>query len=135
MSAVPAKVGAITLFVGDAQRSKAFYERVFEIAPVNEEPDGVTFRLDSLYLNILATPSAHELIGPAVVGSPDSGARFQLTIWVEDAEAAVEALESRGIAMLNGPIDRPWSVRTAAFADPDGHVWELGQALPAHGSG
>ncbi|MET0609013.1 MAG: VOC family protein, partial [Gaiellaceae bacterium] len=24
-----------------------------------------------------------------------------------------------------GPIDRPWGLRTAAFADPDGHVWEV----------
>jgi catechol 2,3-dioxygenase-like lactoylglutathione lyase family enzyme len=30
-------VGVITLFVEDQQRSKEFYERVFEVAPVDEE--------------------------------------------------------------------------------------------------
>jgi catechol 2,3-dioxygenase-like lactoylglutathione lyase family enzyme len=31
------------------------------------------------------------------------------------------------VELLNGPIDREWGVRTAAFADPDGHVWEVAQ--------
>jgi catechol 2,3-dioxygenase-like lactoylglutathione lyase family enzyme len=34
MSSLPAGVGAITLFVEDPQRSKAFYERVFELSTV-----------------------------------------------------------------------------------------------------
>ncbi len=34
-------------------------------------------------------------------------------------------LDRRGVALLNGPVDRPWGVRTAAFADPSGHVWEI----------
>ena len=35
-------VGVITLFVEDQQRSKEFYERVFEVAPVDEEEGTVT---------------------------------------------------------------------------------------------
>ena len=34
---------------------------------------------------------------------------------------------ARGVELLNGPLDREWGVRTAAFADPDGHVWEVAQ--------
>ncbi len=26
---------------------------------------------------------------------------------------------------LNGPVDRPWGVRTVRFEDPGGHVREL----------
>ncbi|HPM51986.1 MAG TPA: hypothetical protein PK282_07100, partial [Rhodoglobus sp.] len=29
------------------------------------------------------------------------------------------------VEQLNGPVDRPWGIRTAAFADPAGHVWEI----------
>jgi uncharacterized glyoxalase superfamily protein PhnB len=29
------------------------------------------------------------------------------------------------VKLLNGPMDRPWGIRTAAFADPAGHVWEI----------
>ena len=28
-------------------------------------------------------------------------------------------------------MNRAWGMRTAAFADPDGHVWEVAQELPA----
>jgi lactoylglutathione lyase len=30
-----------------------------------------------------------------------------------------------GVQLLNGPIDRPWGVRTASFKDPAGHIWEI----------
>jgi len=33
------------------------------------------------------------------------------------------------VTLLNGPMDREWGVRTASFTDPDGHIWELAQAL------
>jgi uncharacterized glyoxalase superfamily protein PhnB len=63
------------------------------------------------------------------VGSAATGAAALFTIPVPDADAAAAELASRGVALLNGPIDRPWGVRTLAFADPDGHVWELAQDL------
>ena len=58
-----------------------------------------------------------------------TGASFLLTIGVADADAACDELNARGVELLNGPQDRPWGVRTAAFADPDGHVWEVASNL------
>ena len=34
-------------------------------------------------------------------------------------------LARRGVELINGPMDRPWGVRTACFADPAGHIWEI----------
>jgi catechol 2,3-dioxygenase-like lactoylglutathione lyase family enzyme len=56
-------------------------------------------------------------------------ARAQLTVFVDDADAACAQLAEQGVTLLNGPLDREWGVRTAAFADPDGHVWEIAQPL------
>ena len=56
----------------------------------------------------------------------DSGVRVQFTIGVEDVDATCRLLEERGVELLNGPMDRPWGVRTATFRDPAGHVWEIG---------
>jgi uncharacterized glyoxalase superfamily protein PhnB len=36
-------------------------------------------------------------------------------------------LITRGVALLNGPIDRVWGMRTASFMDRDGHIWEIAQ--------
>jgi catechol 2,3-dioxygenase-like lactoylglutathione lyase family enzyme len=118
-------VGAITMFVDDPKRSKEFYERVFEVSPVFEDDDSVAFEFENLIVNLLVERAAPELIEPTPVAGREAGERFQLTIWVEDAGAVVEQLRSAGAELLNGPIDRPWGMRTAAFADPDGHVWEV----------
>ena len=42
-------------------------------------------------------------------------------------------LAGRGVELLNGPVNRPWGVRTASFADPGGHIWEIAQELPRPG--
>ena len=125
MSVSLKSVGAITMFVDDPRRSKEFYERVFEVSPVFEDENSVAFEFEKLIVNLLAERAAPELIDPTPVAGRETGERFQLTIWVEDADAVVEQLRSAGVELLNGPIDRPWGLRTAAFADPDGHVWEV----------
>lgn len=119
-------VGAITLFVADLARAKEFYARAFELPPLFEDAESVAFRFENLLVNLLVESAAPELIAPASVGS---GSRLQLSIFVEDVDAVCEELAARGVELLNGPIDRPWGMRTAAFADPDGHVWEVAQEI------
>jgi hypothetical protein len=48
--------------------------------------------------------------------------RFQFTLGVENVDATVVDLERRGVGLLNGPMDRPWGIRTASFRDPGGHI-------------
>jgi len=127
LSALPKSVGALTLFCDDLRRSQAFYEGVFDVEAIHEDDDSVAFRFDNTIVNLLKAQAAHELIDPAVVAHPGAGSSFQLTIWVADADAACALLAERGVELLNGPIDRAWGMRTAAFADPDGHVWEVAQ--------
>lgn len=129
MSEALNNVGAITLFVEDRQRSKEFYERVFEVPVLFEDENSAAFKFENTIINLLVRPAAHELIEPATVGGPEAGARSQFTIGVDDANATVEQLRERGVELLNGPIDRAWGMRTAAFADPDGHVWEVAQQI------
>jgi catechol 2,3-dioxygenase-like lactoylglutathione lyase family enzyme len=124
-------VGAITMFVEDRERSKVFYEMAFDVETVHEDDNAVAFRFENMVVNLLVTREAHDLIAPAVVASKESGSRVQLTIWVDDTNAVCEDLARRGVELLNGPIDRPWGLRTAAFADPDGHIWEVAGKIPA----
>jgi catechol 2,3-dioxygenase-like lactoylglutathione lyase family enzyme len=129
LSELPKSVGAITMFVDDPQRSKAFYERVFGAPVVYEDDDAAAFQFENTIVNLLKLPAAVELIEPATVGASDAGARYQLTIWVDDTDALCTQLAEQGVELLNGPVDRPWGVRTASFTDPDGHIWELAQSL------
>lgn len=123
-------IGAITLFVDDVDRSKAWYKEVFDRPLIFEDADSAVFKFDNTIVNLLRNSEARDLITPAAVGSPNAGSRFQLSIWVDDTDAVCADLQRRGVALLNGPMDREWGQRTACFADPDGHVWEVAQTLP-----
>jgi catechol 2,3-dioxygenase-like lactoylglutathione lyase family enzyme len=127
----PKRIDAITLFVEDLKGSKLFYQDVFGLPVVFEDENSAVFRLENTLINLLDSREAHELIEPGVVAGAGAGSRFQLTIPVDDVDAACAELEARGVKLLNGPLDRPWGVRTAAFTDPAGHVWEYAQQLPS----
>ncbi len=122
-------VGAITLFVEDPKRSKSFYAEVFGVRVIYEDENAVAFAFENTIVNLLVTPAARELVEPEAVAGREAGARFQLTIWVDDADAVCAQLGARGVALLNGPMNREWGMRTASFTDLDGHVWEVAQKL------
>jgi catechol 2,3-dioxygenase-like lactoylglutathione lyase family enzyme len=122
-------IQAITLFVADLAAAKRFYADVFELKVVYEDSDAVTLQLGPTLINALVDRNGPELIEPARVASADAGARAMYTIQVADVDATAGQLESRGVSLLNGPIDRPWGVRTAAFSDPAGHIWEIAAPL------
>jgi catechol 2,3-dioxygenase-like lactoylglutathione lyase family enzyme len=121
---------AITLFVYDPQRSKAFYQDVFGLPVHFEDQNSVVFAFGTLVINLLKLPVARDLIRPATVAPRNAGSRLQFTIQVADTDAVCAELGRRGVELLNGPIDRPWGLRTASFMDPDGHIWEIAQGLP-----
>jgi uncharacterized glyoxalase superfamily protein PhnB len=50
---------------------------------------------------------------------------MQLTLTVNDVDAVCARLAAKGVELLNGPMDRPWGIRTASFQDPAGHIWEI----------
>jgi catechol 2,3-dioxygenase-like lactoylglutathione lyase family enzyme len=57
---------------------------------------------------------------------------FGLPVHWEDADSAVFMFGDAmvNLTLINGPMDRPWGIRTACFADPSGHIWEIAAELP-----
>jgi catechol 2,3-dioxygenase-like lactoylglutathione lyase family enzyme len=124
-------VNVITLFVDDLQRSKEFYERVFNITAADEGDATVIFRLENLFLRLLTRGEAErETFGQVPLADSDSGAGFQLAIFVDDTDALCAELAELGVSIAYGPVDRPWGVRNAAFRDPDGHIWVVSADIP-----
>ena len=118
-------IGAITLFVEDLDAARRFYGQVFGLPVKFEDDDSVVFDFGNTIINLPKTTAAVELIEPAVVASRETGSRLQFTIEVDDVDAMCAELAGRGVELLNGPMDRPWGVRTASFSDPGGHIWEI----------
>jgi catechol 2,3-dioxygenase-like lactoylglutathione lyase family enzyme len=121
----PSGISAITAFVEDLDAAKRFYGEVFGLPVAYEDDASAVFDFGNTVINLLKTEAAHDLIAPAAVASPDAGARLQFTIPVEDVDAMCAQLVERGVELLNGPMDRPWGIRTASFRDPGGHIWEI----------
>jgi catechol 2,3-dioxygenase-like lactoylglutathione lyase family enzyme len=124
-SAWPKGIFAISLFVEDLKASKKFYQMVFGLPVEFEDDTSVVFRFGDTLINLLVTTAAGELIEPAKVASREAGSRYVFTIHVDDVDAMCAELAERGVELLNGPMDRPWGVRTASFTDPGGHIWEI----------
>jgi catechol 2,3-dioxygenase-like lactoylglutathione lyase family enzyme len=127
-----AEVTAITLVVADLEVSKAFYAAAFGAPLIFEDSSSAVFGFGATMVNLLHRSAADELLSPAPVGSSGDPARIVLTVPVPDTDAASATLTALGVTLINGPTTRPWGPRTASFADPDGHVWEIA-CTPAAG--
>lgn len=127
MSEWPGGIGAITLFVEDLDAAKSFYQEVFQLPIFHEDENSAVFKFGETLVNLLKVSEAPGLVEPATVASRDAGVRFQFTLGVNDVDAMCEELGRRGVELLNGPVDRPWGIRTASFRDPGGHIWEIAQ--------
>jgi catechol 2,3-dioxygenase-like lactoylglutathione lyase family enzyme len=128
----PGGITAITLFVEDVAAAKLFYGTVFDLPVVFEDANSAVFQFGSTLINLLISSEGPELVGPAPVGGADAGVRAQFTLDVDDVDERCAELTSRGVTMINGPVDRSWGIRTACFADPAGHVWEIAGPLAAN---
>lgn len=123
------EIEVITLFVDDLIAAATFYRKVFEPKVVYEDEVSCVLEFGAVMVNLLQSSQAPELVKPISVTSPRTGVSILLTIKVSDVDGICADLQSLGVALLNGPVDRPWGRRTAAFADPTGHVWEVAQEL------
>jgi catechol 2,3-dioxygenase-like lactoylglutathione lyase family enzyme len=130
VSTLLGSVGAISLFVEDLPRAREFYKDVLGLPLVYEDAACAVVRFQNTLVNLLLSSEAPELLAPATVAGPGTGSRFQLSVFVPDVDALCAELTARGVSLLNGPMNRPWGKRTAAFRDPAGHVWEIAQDLP-----
>jgi catechol 2,3-dioxygenase-like lactoylglutathione lyase family enzyme len=118
-------IAAVTLFVEDLAGTKRFYLDVFGLPVHYEDDSSVVFTFGATLINLLTAAEAPELIAPAAVAPTGIGSRMQFTIAVPDVDAMCAELAKRGVQLLNGPIDRPWGIRTASFRDPAGYIWEI----------
>jgi catechol 2,3-dioxygenase-like lactoylglutathione lyase family enzyme len=125
MASWPSPIGAITLFADDLESAKAFYQQVFGLPVMFADDNSAVFDFGNTVVNLLSSSAAPDLIEPAPVAERAAGTRLQLTLEVDDVDAMCAELGTRGVSLNNGPMNRPWGIRTASFVDPAGHIWEI----------
>jgi lactoylglutathione lyase len=122
-------VGAIILFVGDLQRSKAFYHDVLGLEVQFEDANSVGFKIEGTAFIVLQVDRARVQLQGEPTATPSAGATAFLATFTDDVDALHADLAGRGIDFFQRPTDQPWGMRTAYFKDPDGHVWEIAQPI------
>jgi lactoylglutathione lyase len=115
------------LFTADLTRARDFYQNVMGLEHVHGTDDvDAYFKIGSDGLMLISNATADDLLSTGDVDSERSrGARFVMATEVADVDAAYAELRERGARFLRVPEDRPWGLRCAHFADPDGNVWEI----------
>ena len=116
------------LVVADQDRSRAFYQRLFD-AQVVVERDPVIIKVANswLILNVGGGPTDDK---PTVTLStppdPNRTSAF-LNVRVADIDKVYREWSARGAEFLTEPKDHGGEIR-AYIRDPDGHLIEVGQA-------
>ena len=123
------QIGAVNLIVGDLERSKAFYRDVFGLPVEFEDESAVMFRLGETYL-FLQRGTAHQDAPSTDALSMAQTGVGQFVIFVDDVDAVGAELDQAQVAIISGPADRAWGMRTLTLADPGGYTWEITQELP-----
>ena len=129
------KVGAIVLFVQDLDGCEAFYRDMLQLPYQGGEPDtNAVFLLQHGLALILLSPSgAAGVLGTGVQALPNAGApRGYLAAPVADVDATYADLMARGVTFVQPPTNKPWGLRLAHFADPEGNLWEITQPIAAN---
>ncbi len=115
---------AITLFVEDLDVSIEFYDKTLGLELVYKDDNSGLFKSGETYINLLKITEASELVAPGQA-ELSAGIRAVYTLPFSDIDLIASDLQAAGVKLLNGPIDRPWGVRTISFQDPSGHTWEI----------
>jgi lactoylglutathione lyase len=122
------QVGYVILFVGDLERSTAFYRDVIGL-PFKLQGDGyVEFATEGTRFGLYDRNRLGELTGQDAEAPGRAGG--EVVFLVGDVDAEAERLREAGVAILKGPVDRAWGHRTLHVEDPDGFVVELAEEIP-----
>jgi len=119
------------LVVNHMEKSKTFYQDILG-AKLYREYGGTScvFDFQGSWL-LLVTGGGPTKDKPDItfaVPSNLDAVSHSMTIRVPDCKAAYEILKSRGVEFLTPPVDWGAEIR-CFFRDPDGHLFEISQAV------
>jgi catechol 2,3-dioxygenase-like lactoylglutathione lyase family enzyme len=123
------QIGAITLYFPDLGEARKFYADAFGLDAQSVDDDTAMLRFEGIFLFLHRSSAAAQPL-PEVLEEARKGVG-QFAIIVDDVDAVCSQIAGRGVPPLTGPADRDWGMRTATFADPGGHIWEIAQELPS----
>jgi hypothetical protein len=122
---VQQRVSLVTLGVRDLARARRFYEALGWTTRAGADDDVVFFQAGGLVLGLWGR---EELAADS--GVEDAGGWGGVTLAhnvrsPSDVDAVIEEARAAGATITREPGETFWGGYSGAFADPDGHAWEV----------
>ena len=119
------RVSLVTLGVRDLSTTRRFYEALGWTTGAGPEDDVVFFRAGGLVLGLWGR---EELAADS--GVEDGGGWGGITLAHNvrspaEVDAVIEEARAAGATITREPGETFWGGYSGAFADPDGHPWEV----------
>ncbi|MBF0626580.1 MAG: VOC family protein [Magnetococcales bacterium] len=120
------RLSLVTLGVRDLGRARAFYESL-GWQPSSASCAGVCFfQTGSMAVALYPVADLLNDAGLRGVTPVAGGMTLGINVRLRDAvDQELDRVLSCGATLLQAPADTHWGGRTAYFADPDGHPWEI----------
>lgn len=121
---------SVVLFVGDMAASRRFYEGLLGLEVDMDFGVNVGYTCG---LALWQVRAAHEAIHGHAPEDDTPLGRGNLEVYfeVDDLDAARRAVEAAGVPVVHPIVEQPWAQRVLRLYDPDGHIVELGEPMPA----
>lgn len=127
-------VAHLIFYVGDQERSSAFYQAALGLAPRLHVPGMTEFALGrGVVLGLMPEAGIRRLLGDALPpATPGQGVpRAELYLHVADVAASHRRALAAGARELSPPALRGWGHEAAYSLDPDGHVLAFARSMAA----
>lgn len=120
------------LLVKDAKRSSEFYANVLGLK-IKADFGGLNYIFEE---GLAVWQPMEENIIPRKLGmekitDPTATSRVEICFETMDLDGDYATLQAHGVRFLHEINVELWGQRTIRFYDPDGHLIEIGEALPA----
>ena len=119
------------LFVKDAQIARNFYENLLGLK-VKADFGGLNIIFEEGFAiwQIMDQNIISQTLGSQNITNENLTSRFELCFETEDLDNIYQKLKDSGVKFLHEINIELWGQRTIRFYDFDGHLIEIGEAMP-----
>jgi uncharacterized protein len=119
------RVSLVTLGVGDLGRARAFYEALGWTTGARPDDDVVFFQAGGMIVSLWDRGRLAEDTGVEDAGGWGGITLAYNTRSPADVDAVIAEVAAAGGSILRPGAETFWGGYSGAFADPDGHAWEV----------
>ncbi len=119
------------LFVKDAAKARDFYAGLLGLTVIADFGGlNFVFKEGFALWQIMDGNIIPATLGRENIENPANASRFELCFETDELDGIYKTLKENSVKFLHEVNTELWGQRTIRFYDPDGHLIEVGEAMP-----